>query len=112
MAKYKLWDRKETIRTYTGKEYTAEEWMDRHPILRIASIVPVCGGGEINGSYMGTLGSMTEKAERDGCDFSDCTTNEEKLARIEEFESRPKGRAVTAEERIAAALEDQNAMAE
>jgi hypothetical protein len=112
MAKYKIWDRKETIKTYTGRKFTAEEWMDRHPVLRLAGIVPVCGGGEINGSFMGTLGSMVEGAERKGCDFSDCATDEEKLARIEEFESRPKERAVTAEERIAAALEYQNAMAE
>ena len=110
MAKYKIWDRVEPILTHTGKKFTAEEWMDRHPILRISAIVPVCGGGEINGSYMGTLGSMVENAERKGCDFSDCVTDEEKLARVEEFENRPKETSASAEERIAAALEYQNAM--
>lgn len=112
MARYKIWDRKTPILTYVGRVYTAEEWMDKHPVFRIADIVPVCGGGEINGAVMATLGGLVEKAERDGCDFSDCVTDEEKLARVEEFESRPKETVVSAEERIAAALEYQNALAE
>lgn len=109
MAKYKIWDRTSSVLTYTGKVFTAEEWMDRHPILRIPSIVPVCGGGEINGSFMGTLGSMMESAEKSGCDFSGCTTDEERLAAIEAHEeARNTGAGTpTAEERIAAALEYQ-----
>jgi hypothetical protein len=95
------------VKTPTGRVFSAAQWIERHPVHGLVDIVPVVGGGVFNGSFMGTLGSMMEYAERQGCDFSDCATDEEKLARIEEFESRPKERAVTAEERIAAALEYQ-----
>jgi hypothetical protein len=113
MARYAIWDRQTPIITHTGKIYTAAEWVQRHPVLGLSSVVPVCGGGEINGAYMGTLGAMVERAEREGCDFSDCVTNEEKLARVEEHEKRAGERtAASAEERIAAALEYQNLMAD
>ena len=69
---------------------------------------------EVNGAFFGTLGQMVQMYEAQGCDLSACTTAEEKLAAIEAFEDAMNTPSTepTSEERIAAALEYQNAIAE
>ena len=84
--KYAIWNKKDIILTPIGEVLTAEQWIQRYPIAGVESISVVCAAGEINGAYFGTLGSMVERYEKDGCDFSACKTAEEKLAAIEAFE--------------------------
>ena len=84
--KYAIWNKKDYILTPIGEVLTAEQWIQRYPIAGVESITVVCAAGEINGAYFGTLGSMVERYEKEGCDFSACTTAEEKLAAIEAFE--------------------------
>lgn len=111
MKRYAIWDKVSPIIVPTGKVFTAEQWMEQYPVASIPSITVVCSAGEINGGFFGTLGQMKQMAEAQGCDFSDCTTNEEILEAIEAFEdylNTPKENTEpTAEERIAAALEYQ-----
>lgn len=109
MARYAIWNKKDAIITPIGEVFTAEQWMERYPVARLEHIKVVCGGGEINGAFFGTLGSMVEHYEKQGCDFSECTTDEEKLAAIEAFEDEMNKPSTepTAEERIAAAMEYQ-----
>lgn len=109
MAKYAIWDKVSPIITPVGEVLTSEKWIERYPVAGIPSIKVVCGGGEINGAFFGTLGNMVEMYTAQGCDFSECTTDQEKLDVIEAFEDamNAPSEVVTAEERIAAALEYQ-----
>lgn len=109
MSKYAIWNKKDAIITPVGEVFTAEQWMERYPVARLENITIVCGGGEINGAYFGTLGQMVSVYEQQGCDFSQCTTAEEELAAIEAFETAMGNVSgpPSAEERIAAALEYQ-----
>ena len=108
MRKYAIWDKVSPIITPSGEVFTAEQWKERYPVAGIDSISIVCSYGEINGGIFATLGQMVQMAETDGCDFSDCKTNQEKLDRIEEFENQ---KAVEAAEAAAnaAATEELNA---
>lgn len=114
MKRYEIWNKKDPIITPIGEVLSAEQWIARYPVAGVSSIIVVCGAGEINGSFFGTLGQMVQMYEAQGADFSSCETNEDKLEVIEAFEdmmNAPSNEA-TAEERIAAALEYQNLMAE
>lgn len=86
MSRYAIWNKQDEILTPVGEVLTAEQWIARYPAAGLDRITVVCGGGEINGAFFGTLGQMVDMYEKQGCDFSECTTNEEKLAAIEAFE--------------------------
>lgn len=108
MARYAIWNKKDIIFTPIGEALTPEKWIERYPIAGFDSITVVCAAGEINGAFFGTLGSMMQMAEAQGCDFSTCTTDEERLAAIEAFEDEKNAEAlnyISTEERTAVALE-------
>lgn len=110
MTRYAIWNKKDPILTPIGEVLTAEQWIARYPIAGLETIKVVCAGGEINGGFFGTLGQMQEMYAAQGCDFTACTTDEEILAAIEQFEemaANVTNETVSAEERIAAALEYQ-----
>ncbi len=112
MKRYAIWNKKDAIITPIGEVLTAEQWKERYPVAGVESIKVVCSAGEINGAFFGTLGQMVEMYSNQGCDFSNCITDEEKLAAIEVFEdemNKPDD-TPSAEERIAAAMEYQNLM--
>lgn len=114
MAKrYSIWDKKSPIITPIGEVLSAEQWIARYPVAGVSSITVVCGAGEINGSFFGTLGQMVQMYEAQGADFSACVSDEDKLQVIEDFEDAMNAPSTdpSAEERIAAALEYQNMMA-
>jgi hypothetical protein len=107
MSRYAIWNKKDAILTPIGEVITAEKWIERYPIAGLDSIKVVCAGGEINGAFFGTLGQMVEMYTKEGCDFSACETDQDKLDVIEAFEdarNTPSGEP-TVEERQAAALE-------
>ena len=109
MKRYAIWDKQSPIITPIGEVLTAEQWIARYPVAGVPSITVVCGAGEINGAFFGTLGQMVQMYEAQGADFSGCETAEDKLAVIEAFEDAMNAPSMeaTAEERIAAALEYQ-----
>ena len=121
MARYAIWNKKDMILTPIGEVLTAEQWIERYPIAGVESITVICAGGEINGAFFGTLGQMVEIYTKRGCDFSECTTPEEKVQAIEAFEDELEAQEkayaeamaneITTDERIAAALEAQVLMA-
>ena len=86
MSRYKIWNKKDNILTPIGEVLTPEQWIERYPIAGVENITVICAAGEINGAFFGTLGSMVDMYEKQGVDFSACTTNEEKLAVIEAFD--------------------------
>lgn len=112
LNRYAIWDKQSSIITPIGEILTAEQWIERYPMAALDSITVVCGAGEINGSFFGTLGQMVQMYEAQGADFSEATTDIEKLEVIEAFEDAmnnpPDTGESTPEERIAAALEYNN----
>lgn len=119
MNRYAIWDKQSPIITPVGEVLTAEQWIQRYPVAGIASITVVCGAGEINGSFFGTLGQMVQMYEAQGADFSACESAEDKLAVIEAFEDAQNApsEGVSNEEltatslaSIAASMEYQNMM--
>ena len=114
---YAIWDKVSPVITPIGEVLSAEEWIARYPMAALDSITVICAAGEINGGFFGTMGQMQQMYEQQGADFSACTTPEEKLQVIEEFDAAREAAAAEAaaqpssEERIAAALEAQNLMA-
>jgi hypothetical protein len=112
MARYKIWDKQETIYTpVPDKEtkkgvFTPEEWIERWPFAGIPGVKVVVAGGAINGGFCGEFGEMKETYQKAGADITDGMTDEEVLAAIEAFEDNPPGAGEpSTEERTAAALE-------
>ena len=119
MAKrYAIWDKQSPILTPIGEVLSAEQWIERYPIAGITTIKIVCAAGEINGAFFSTLGQMRQMYEARGVDFSACTTDEEILAAIEDFEDNPPVSDTVSNEEltatslasIAASMEYQNMM--
>ena len=111
MSRYKVWDKKTPMITVVGEVLTPEQWIEKFPAAGV--LKTVCAGGEVNGAIFDVFSRMVEDAEKAGCDFSGCVTDQEYLDAIEAFEdlmNTPSGEP-TAEERIAAAMEYQNALA-
>ena len=110
LKRYAIWDKQSQIITPIGEVLTPAQWIDRYPIAGLETVTVVCAEGEINGAFFGTLGQMVQMFEAQGADFSEATTDIEKLEVIEAFEdaiNAPSDES-TAEERIAAALEYNN----
>ena len=109
MKRYAIWNKTDPVITPVGEVLTAEQWIARYPVAGLNTITVVCGAGEINGSFFGTLGQMVKTYEDMGCDFSACTTDKEKLEAIGAFEdamNAPKPSNIPSPEaRTAAALE-------
>lgn len=107
MKRYAIWNKTDPIITPIGEVLTAEQWKERYPVAGVPSITVVCGAGEINGAFFGTLGQMVQMYEAQGADFSKCETDEDKLAVIEAFEDAMNAPRTepTPEERQAQALE-------
>ena len=112
MARYAIWDKQSDIYTPVGEVLTAAQWLNRYGWANHPLAKPVVAGGLVNGAFMGELSQMQEMYAKQGADFSACTTDEEILAVIEDFEDNPPVGEPSTEERIAAALEYQNAIAE
>lgn len=110
MARYAIWNGTDTVYTYGPPyKFTADEWRAKYPWSEVATCV-ISGEGAINGAFCMPLADMVAMKTREGCDFSACTTDEEKLAAIEAFEDAQAAAAaetVSTDERIAAALEYQ-----
>lgn len=86
MKRYAIWNKKDSIITPIGEVLTPEQWIERYPAAGLDRITVVCAAGEVNGAFFDTLGKMVQMYENLGCDFSACTTDEEKLEAIEAFE--------------------------
>lgn len=109
MSRYAIWNKQDPIITPIGEVLSAEQWISRYPVAGVESIKVVCAGDEINGAFFGTLGQMVDMYAKSGCDFSECETDQDKLDAIEAFEDEMNTPSdeISAEERIAAALEYQ-----
>jgi hypothetical protein len=110
MARYKIWDRQETIYTPAvgsdGKGvFTPEEWIEMWPWARNPNAKMIIGGGTINGALCEPFEEYVNMFARMGVQFTDGMTDQEKLDAIEYFQDNPPPQPPSAEERQAAALE-------
>lgn len=85
MNAYAIWDKQTPIITPIGEVLSPAQWIERYPVAGLDSITVICGGGEINGSFFGTLGQLIEIYTKQGCDLSACETAEDKINAINEF---------------------------
>ena len=118
MSRYAIWNKQDQILTPIGEVLSAEQWKERYPIANLENITVVCGGGEINGSFFGTLGQMKEMYSKMGCDFTSCESEQDYLDAIELFEDNKNNHSeqgisneeltATSLASIAASLEYQN----
>ena len=98
-------NKKDNIITPIGELLSPAQWLERYPMGNVVDLV--IGGGVINGSHCMEYTSFKDMYERMGVDFSDCTTKQDCLDKIEEYEDNPPINPITSDEtRIADALED------
>ena len=116
--RYVIWNKTSDVITPIGEVLTPEQWIARRPIA--GAVTTVVAGGTINGAFFGVYADMVNMYEKMGCDFSECTTEQEHLDAIEAFEDACNAESESsitneAEERIAeleetvAVLEAENA---
>ena len=108
MSRYAIWNKKDKVITPIGEVLTPEQWIGRYPVAEVLDTV--LSGETINGAFFGVYQQMVDMYAADGCDFSDCTTQQEHLDKIEEYENTKntpsEETTVTDQSRIADALED------
>lgn len=105
MSKYKIWNKEEEVITPIGEVLSPDEWISRYPIAD--KVATVLFDDVVNGGYFGIYSQMVNIYAKQGCDFSECITEQDHLNKIEEFEdnlNKPNDN-VTTEERTASALE-------
>lgn len=108
MARYKIWDKVSNFITADGKIITPDEWIKLYPASKESDVKVVIPGGTVNNTFIDVFDNMVERYQKRGCDFSHCVNDQDYLNAIEAFEDahkRPAESKISAEERIAAALE-------
>lgn len=112
--RYKLWNKVDTIKTRVGERLTPAEWMLRHP--EAETDYPIVSAGSINGDLSDCLEDMLLRAGLMGFTTTISLAPDTAQTILDEIEAWEDARmaeaanVVTAEERIAAALEFQNIM--
>ena len=105
MSKYAIWNKNDDVITPIGEVLTPEQWIERYPMAKILDIV--IGGGTINGSFCMEYTSFVDMYKKMGVDFSECSTKQECLDLIEQFEDEQNSiQTIDSQTRIADALED------
>lgn len=108
--RYQIWNKTDDIYTPSGKRFTAEEWAARYPWSQIPGAKMIITAGLINGGAAMEFEATRQVYLQQGAAITDGMTDDEVLAAIEYFEDHPPQGEPSAEERIAAAMEFQNAM--
>lgn len=112
--RYKLWNKIDIVRTRVGERLTPEEWMLRHP--EAETDYPIVSAGSINGDLSDCLEDMLLRASLMGFTTTQTLVPNTAQSILDEIEAWEDARAVeaanhvSADERIAAALEFQNIM--
>lgn len=112
MARYQIWDGVSDIYTPSGARFTAAEWAQKYPWVKLPGAKMMITTGIINGGCAMEFGATVEHYKRLGAGIEEGMSDAEIMAAIEAFEDNPpRTTESTPEERIAAALELQNLMA-
>lgn len=107
--KYQLWDKTSDLYTPSGKRFTAQQYIDEYAGWAANPAVKcVISQGPINCGVFMEFGAMVQSYVHQGMEIPEGATDGEILDLIEAWEDRVIEAPVSAEERIAAALEYQN----
>ncbi|MDR1310824.1 MAG: hypothetical protein LBK01_02960 [Burkholderiaceae bacterium] len=110
MARYKLWDKQETLYTPSGEAFTAEEYLGKNKWAGNPAIKVIICNAPINCGVFMEYSQTVAQYKKMGAAITDDMTDEEVLQAIEDFEDTPPVVDPSPEERMAAALELQNLM--
>ncbi len=110
MGLYKLWDKKETLHTFTGESLTAEQVLERYPWVGNPKAELIICNADITLGRADSLNDLRRLYETQGMIVEENATPQDVLDCIEKWEMRVVETPPTAEERIAAAMEFQNLM--
>lgn len=105
MSRYQVWDKKKPIITPSGAQFTADEWADRYPWIKIPGQKMIITADPINGGCAENFDNFVALRKRQGVEITDGMTDDEILAAIEAWEDNPPDPGPSVEERTAAALE-------
>lgn len=109
--RYQIWNKTDDIYTPSGDFFSANDWANKYPWVRIPGAKMIITTGIINGGTAMEWEKTIEVYKSQGADIRDGMSDDEVLRAIEDFEDNPpRSDESTAEERIAAALELQNLM--
>lgn len=108
--KFKLWDRQEILYTPAGRAFTPAEIFAQFPLANNPASQWIIQDDEINMGMFQNLSMTKGQLIDQGMEVPEGATNEEVLQCIENWYNRKPENPVTVEERIAAAMEFQNAM--
>lgn len=107
MSRYQIWDGVSDIYTPSGDKFTAVEWKERFPWVKIPGAKMIITSGIINGGAAMEYEQTKDVYKKQGVEITDDMTPDEVLKAIEDFENKPievdDGPSV--QERTAAALE-------
>lgn len=106
MPRYQIWNKTDDIYTPSGRMFTAQEWADMYPWVKIPGAKMIITTGIINGGTAMEFEATKANYIRMGANITDGMTDEEVLSAIEAFEDNPPhANEPSVEERTAAALE-------
>lgn len=105
MARYQLWDKQSSVITPSGAQFTAQEWADKYPWIKLPGAKMIISAGLINGGAAMEYEATVEHYRKAGAAITEDMTEAEILAAIEAFEDNPPDPGPSVEERTAAALE-------
>lgn len=102
---YKFWDKTSSLTAPSGKEFTAEELLEKYAWAKKPNAkVIICDNVIELGVFM-EFEQTKRNYKRLGANITDDMTDDEVLAAIADFEENPPKAEPTTEERTAAALE-------
>lgn len=101
--RYKIWNKEDDIVMSNCVIYTAEKWIQMHPMAQREDVKVVCGGGIVTGKYFFIFDDFVQEYEEMGVDFSECETDQDYLDTIEAYQTGFRFDDMT---RLADALED------
>lgn len=104
--RYQIWNKTDPIITPSGAQFTADQWANMYPWIKLAGAKMIITAGYINGGAALEFESTVERYKKMGAAIMGGMTDNQILAAIEDFEDNPPGaNEPTVEERTAAALE-------
>lgn len=104
---FQVWNKADKLYAPNGKEITAQEFLAKHPMFNNPSAKCVISAGVANLAFMAEMEMFKKHFKSRGVPITEDMTDDEVINAVNEWEANPPvvEEPVSAEERIAAALE-------
>lgn len=107
MVGYQIWNGTDDIYTPGGPVYTAEQWKEMYPWVKLPGVKMIITKPPINGGVALEFTSTVDMYKSMGVEISDDMTDEEICELMSNHDNTPVQSIPTSEDRIAASLEAQ-----